>query len=182
MEAASRRARRLRHRPNRPGIVHGDAAGRAQHFSMRFSMRAPLLATVSLVLAFATNAAEAANAMAESYDGSPVVSHTELRAMRGGLAIAGMDIQLGATVDTVVNGTLAAQTVLTLKDDGTMDQQTSFMNGAVVSPVSGAQLGARTNGKIDPAAIKGAQGLTVNNVSGMTDALSVITLPHPDTV
>ena len=140
------------------------------------------LATAALALAFATSTAEAANAVPDSYDGSPVVSHAELRAMRGGLAIAGMDLQFGATVNTVVNGTLAAQTVLTLNNDGTMDQQTTFVNGAVVSPVSGSQLAALTNGKIDPAALKGAQGFAVNNVAGLTAALSGITLQHADNV
>jgi len=146
---------------------------------------AATLTTAAFILALsgiAPRAAEAASAVPESYDGSPVVSHAELRAMRGGLEIAGMDLQFGATVDTVVNGTLAAQTVLTLNNDGTMDQQTSFVNGAVVSPVSGAQLAALTNGKIDPAALKGAQGFTVNNVAGLTAALSGITLQHADNV
>lgn len=143
---------------------------------------AATLATAALALAFATSAAEAASAVPETYDGSPVVSHGELRALRGGLAIAGMDLQFGATVNTVVNGTLAAQTVLTLKDDGTMDRQTPFVNGAVVSPVSGAQLGALTNGRIDPAALKGTEGFTVNNASGLTAALSGITLQHADNV
>ena len=146
---------------------------------------AATLTTAAFILALsgiAPRAAEAASAVPESYDGSPVVSHAELRAMRGGLEIAGMDLQFGATVDTVVNGTLAAQTVLTLNNDGTMDQQTSFVNGAVVSPVSGAQLAALTNSKIDPAALKGAQGFTVNNVAGLTAALSGITLQHADNV
>ena len=147
-----------------------------------FGRSTATLTIATLALALATSAAEAASAVPESYDGSPVVSHAELRALRGGLAIAGMDLQFGATVNTVVNGTLAAQTVLTLKDDGTTDQQTSFVNGAVVSPVSGAQLGALTNGKIDPTALKGAQGFTVNNVSGLTAALSGITLQHADNV
>jgi hypothetical protein len=146
---------------------------------------AATLTTAAFILALSgitRGAAEAASAVPESYDGSPVVSHAELRAMRGGLEIAGMDLQFGATVNTVVNGTLAAQTVLTLNNDGTMDQQTSFVNGAVVSPVSGAQLAALTNGKIDPTALKGAQGFTVNNVAGLTAALSGITLQHADNV
>jgi hypothetical protein len=146
---------------------------------------AATLTTAAFILALSgitPGAAEAASAVPESYDGSPVVSHAELRAMRGGLEIAGMDLQFGATVNTVVNGTLAAQTVLTLNNDGTMDQQTSFVNGAVVSPVSGAQLAALTNGKIDPTALKGAQGFTVNNVAGLTAALSGITLQHADNV
>jgi len=141
--------------------------------------------TAALVLTSAgmiTRPAAAASAVPESYDGSPVVSRADLRTMRGGLEIAGMDIQFGATVNTVVNGTLAAQTVLTLNNDGTMDQQTSFVNGAVVSPISGSQLAALTNGKIDPTALKGAQGFTVNNVSGLTAALAGITLQHADNV
>lgn len=149
------------------------------------SAAATLLMTAALVLTSAgmiTRPAAAASAVPESYDGSPVVSRADLRTMRGGLEIAGMDIQFGATVNTVVNGTLAAQTVLTLNNDGTMDQQTSFVNGAVVSPISGSQLAALTNGKIDPTALKGAQGFTVNNVSGLTAALAGITLQHADNV
>jgi hypothetical protein len=146
---------------------------------------AATLMTAAFVLAstgIAAGPAEAASAPPESYDGSPIVSHAELRAMRGGLEIAGMDIQFGATVNTVVNGTLAAQTVLTLNNNGTMDQQTSFVNGAVVTPISGAQLAALTNGKIDPTALKGARGFTVNNASGLTAALSGITPQHADNV
>jgi hypothetical protein len=122
--------------------------------------------------------ATAASTAPESYDGSPVVSRTDLRAMRGGLAVAGLEIQFGATIDTLVNGTLAAQTVLTLNDAGTMDRQTSFLNGAVLTPVSGAQLATLANGKVDPAALKGAQGFTVNDVPGLTAALSDVTLQH----
>jgi hypothetical protein len=144
-------------------------------------LSAPTLAIVALILALpciASGEAAAASTAPESYDGSPVVSHADLRAMRGGLEIAGMAIQFGATVNTLVNGTLAAQTVLTLNNDGTMDQQTSFVNGALVTPISGAQLAGLTNGKIDPAALKGAQGFTVNDVPGLTAALSDITLQH----
>ena len=156
-------------------------------------MQAPLygraaaanLSTAALVLALtcvAGRPAETASAVPESYDGSPVVSHADLRAMRGGLEIAGMDIQFGATINTMVNGTLAAQTVLTLNDDGTMGRQTSFLNGAVLTPISGAQLATLTNGKVDPTSLKGAQGFTVNDVPGLTAALSNITLQHADNV
>ena len=58
----------------------------------------------------------------------------------------------------------------------------AFVNGAGVTPISGAQLAALTNGKIDPTALKGAQGFAVNNVSGLTAALSGITLQHADNV
>ena len=119
---------------------------------------------------------------AETYAGSPVVARDDLRAMRGGLEVAGMSIQFGATVDTLVNGALAAQTVLTLNNDGTMGQQTTFLDGSVLTPVSGAQLSAITNGKIDPTSLKGAQGFTVNDVPGLTAALSDITLQHADNV
>ena len=146
---------------------------------------AATLATAALVLALACvagRAAEAASSVPESYDGSPVVSHADLRAMRGGLEIAGMDIQFGATINTMVNGTLAAQTVLTLNDDGTMGRQTTLLNEAVLTPISGAQLATLTNGKIDPTSLKGAQGFTVNDVPGLTAALSDITLQHADNV
>jgi len=149
------------------------------------SAAATLLMAAALGLAvtgITAGPAAAVSPAPESYDGSPVVSRADLRTLRGGLEIAGMDIQFGATVNTVVNGTLAAQTVLTLNNDGTMDQQTSFVNGAVVTPISGSQLAALTNGKIDPSALKGAQGFTVNNVSGLTAALAGITLPHADNV
>jgi hypothetical protein len=144
-------------------------------------LAAPTLATAAFVLALpciASGEATAASTVAESYDGSPVVSHADLRSMRGGLAIAGMDIQFGATINTLVNGTLAAQTVLTLNNNGTMDQQTSFLNAAVLTPISGTQLATLTNGKIDPTSLKGAQGFTVNDVPGLTAALSDVTLQH----
>jgi hypothetical protein len=143
------------------------------------------LTTAALVLALTCTigrTAEAASAVPESYDGSPVMSRADLRAMRGGLAIAGMNIQFGATINTLVNGTLAAQTVLTLNDDGTMAQQTSVLNGAVLTPITGAQLASLTDGKIDPSALKGAQGFSVNDVPGLTAALSNITLQHADNV
>jgi hypothetical protein len=146
---------------------------------------AATLTTAALALALAcvaSHMAEAASADPENYDGSPVVSHADLRAMRGGLEIAGMDIQFGATINTMVNGTLAAQTVLTLNDDGTMGRQTSFLNGAVLTPISGTQLATLTNGKVDPTSLKGAQGFTVNDVPGLTAALSNITLQHADNV
>jgi len=142
----------------------------------------PVAAFCLAVASTAGGPAKAASAAPESYDGSPIVSRADLRAMRGGLAIAGMNIQFGATINTLVNGTLAAQTVLTLNDDGTMAEQTSFLNGAVVTPISGAQLAGLTNGKVDPAALKGAQGFTVNDVPGLSAALSNITLQHADNV
>ncbi|HTO82200.1 MAG TPA: hypothetical protein VMQ73_08190 [Methylomirabilota bacterium] len=141
-------------------------------------LAAAILAAMPDIGAGAARAADAA----ETYAGSPVVARDDLRAMRGGLEIAGMSIQFGATVNTLVNGALAAQTVLTLNNDGTMGQQTTFLDGSVLSPVSGAQLSAITNGKIDPTSLKGAQGFTVNDVPGLTAALSDITLQHADNV
>jgi len=143
---------------------------------------ATALAAFAFALALCGDAAQAANAATESYDGSPVVARDDLRAMRGGLEIAGMSIQFGATINTLVNGTLAAQTVLTLNDDGSMTRQTSVLNASVVTPISGTELANLTNGKIDPSALKGAQGVALNDVPGLTAALSDITLQHADNI
>jgi hypothetical protein len=116
----------------------------------------------------------------ETYDGSPVASAEQLRAMRGGLQIAGLDLSFGATVRTFVNGTLAAETVFTLNDAGGMDRQTTIMNGAALTPVSGEA--AISTDNLNLPALAGASGFVINDPSGSAAALTNITLQHAQNI
>jgi hypothetical protein len=119
--------------------------------------------------------------MPDSYAGSPVVAREELRSMRGGLAIAGLDIQFGATVRTMVNGSLAAETILTLTDNGTLERQTTFLDGAVLRPVAG-DLANLPSSRIEAAALKDATGFVLNDPTGVTAALNDVTLQHASNI
>src|ERR1700741_4455846 len=108
MDAAPAVARRRRHRSIRPGFVHGDAAGRPQHLSVRSRMQTPSygraaanLTTAAFVLALTGvvgGTADAASAVPESYDGSPIVSHAELDVHPRDFEPAPHGPQVGATI------------------------------------------------------------------------------------
>ena len=138
-------------------------------------------ATIALVAAWSTAGGAMADDLTyETYDGSPVASRDQLRAMRGGLRIAGLDIAFGATVRTVVNGALAAETVFTLNDAGGMDRQTTIMNGAALTPVSGDA--GISDGNLNLPALAGASGFVINDPSGSAAALTNITLQHAQNI
>ena len=116
----------------------------------------------------------------ETYDGSPIASADQLGAMRGGLQVAGLDLSFGATVRTFVNGTLAAETVFTLNDAGGMDHQTTVLNSALLTPVSGDT--GISDGNLNLPALAGASGFVVNDPSGSAAALTSINLQHAQNI
>jgi hypothetical protein len=104
---------------------------------------ANLLASALVVLigagASAGNPANAAvGTRPEVYIELTPVSLDELRQMRGGLRIAGLDIDFGAVVRVYVNNVVVASTVLMLNSRGGMDATTEFPNpvpaGVILSP------------------------------------------------
>jgi len=145
----------------------------------------PSLRTVAGALAlggclFAAGPVLADEQRYDSYDGSPVASPDQLRAMRGGLQVAGLDLAFGATVRTFVNGSLAAETVFTLNDAGGMDQQTTILDSELLTPVSGDA--GISDGNLNLPALAGASGFVVNNPSGSAAALTSISLQHAQNI
>lgn len=133
------------------------------------------------ISALLMSAAAPSAVASDSYAGSPRISADELRSLRGGLSIAGMDIQFGATIRTMVNGTLAAETVLTLNNNGGMDRTTTVADGSLLTPVSGNSADLAGAG-VDLAALKNAQGFVIKDAAGLTAALNDITLQHANNI
>jgi hypothetical protein len=80
----------------------------------------------------------AAGARPDVYIELTPVSAEQLRQMRGGLRVAGLDIDFGAVVHVYVNNVVVASTVLMLNSRGGMDAATVFPNptpaGVSLSP------------------------------------------------
>jgi hypothetical protein len=104
------------------------------------------------------------------------VPNDELRHMRGGLRIAGLDLDFAAQVQVFVNNVKVATTRLVLNAQGGIDSSTLFDNappaGLSVTPFL-------RNG---PVGLNGMQGFTVTDASGARSfALHAIDLGHTDT-
>jgi hypothetical protein len=103
---------------------------------------------------------------------SAIVGNTELKKIRGGVNIAGVDFDFGAVVSVYVNGPMVAQTVLTLNPDGSMSRQTTINDPSVASDIGNvAQI---SNGALNVALKNGQTGFVINDANGVSLALNQI--------
>ena len=88
------------------------------------------------------------------------LSDSELRKLRGGINVAGVDFDFGAVVHLAVDGTLVAETTYTMNPNGTLSHVTDIKNPALASSFSG-----------DPSQMLSGSGI---NVTGSNDSAGVI--------
>lgn len=116
------------------------------------------------------NAVEVANPFGAD---AAVVSGNELRKIRGGINIAGVDFDFGAVVRVYVNGPMVAQTVLTLNPDGSMSRQTTISDPTVASQIDGT-INQMNAGKLSVPLKNGVTGFVISDANGVSLALNQI--------
>jgi hypothetical protein len=123
-----------------------------------------LIGAAALVAASApvTYHAAAEAVRRDAYLGLTPISDQELRQLRGGLKIGGLDLNFGAFVKTYVNNIKVATTQFTLNDNGSMSQTTTW-TGAALPPglsVTGFQ---HDDAPVGLGGIKNMTGVTVKD-------------------
>jgi hypothetical protein len=103
-------------------------------------------------------------------DGVEVMSDEDMDAHRGGFEIAGLEINFGATITTLVNGTPALTTTLTWTDVGAVVEETIGAIGQDIGAMSDAQRGALG---ID--GLENAGGVVIADEAGVTALVHNVT-------
>lgn len=141
--------------------------------TVRRSSGAGLCRAVACGLAIAAITVPAATRVAlgaESYaEGLTPLSSDELRALRGGVIVNGISFDFGAIIQLRLSGELAAQTILTMNQDGSMSRLTEIFNSAVTEFLDPSQL-AGTNIQLNGP--QGSIGFIINDASGVSIALN----------
>ncbi|HWA50387.1 MAG TPA: hypothetical protein VG742_19110 [Dongiaceae bacterium] len=98
------------------------------------------------------------------------LSDEELRSLRGGMSINGVDFDFGATVRIFVDGPLVAETSLTLNPDGSIARNTTIHDATSTAPfTSPSQL---EGSKIHFASAPNADGFVISGPNGLSLALN----------
>src|ERR1700755_811428 len=113
-----------------------------RHFG-KVSGRSAFPIFAALIL-FSGNAALSPAALAAATDNVAIygpdmtrLSDNELRKMRGGINVAGVDFDFGAVVHLAVDGALVAETTYTMNPNGTLSHVTDIKNPALASSFTG---------------------------------------------
>lgn len=150
---------------------HGLASGLTGRLS-RISAAAILLAStlVSAPTAFAASEDQSAVYGTDLV----VLSNAELRKLRGGVRVAGVDFDFGAIVHLNVNGALVAETTFSMNQDGSLSHATTIHDSNIASEFNGdpAQL-AGSNIQINGA--NGGMGIVIKDGSGISVTMNKIT-------
>ena len=103
-----------------------------------------------------------------------VLSNDELRKLRGGVRVAGVDFDFGAIVHLNVNGALVAETTFSMNQDGSLSHATTIHDPSIASEFTGdpAQL-AGTNIQLNGS--NGGMGIVVKDGSGVSVTMNNIT-------
>jgi hypothetical protein len=72
----------------------------------------------------------------DAYVGLTPISDSELRQLRGGLKIAGLDLNFGAFVQTYINNIKVATTVVTLNNNGSANYNTKLWQDSLPGGIS----------------------------------------------
>jgi hypothetical protein len=113
-----------------------------------------------------------APACAEDFwgEGVEVMQEEELSDLRGGIAIAGIDINFGAVITTYLNGTPVITTQLTWTDAGAVVEETV---GSVGQNIDDLTDEARAALGID--GLEGANGIVIDDEAGITALVHNVT-------
>lgn len=109
------------------------------------------------------------------YVGLTPISDAELRQLRGGLKIAGLDLNFGAFVKTYVNNIKVATTQFTLNNDGSMTQTTSLTNAALPPGISVAEF-KHVDAPVGLSGIKNMTGFTITDANSPNKSFALNTI------
>lgn len=116
---------------------------------------------------------------ADSLDDAQAVDDTDLKAERGGfISAGGVTFDIGATVQTTVNGTLALVNTLNLSSNGQLQQSTwvnpALANATVITPSNISAISKATG--INLSGVSGASGVVIpGSQGGYTAVLANLT-------
>jgi hypothetical protein len=109
---------------------------------------------------------------------SRAIGADDLEEMRGGFSIAGLDMELGASVRTYFNGVQVIETLINISPGSTTTTTTQLADMPGLTVVVGDDydtLAGLVMGEADLAGLRGAGGAVLKDESGVTAALSRIT-------
>jgi hypothetical protein len=153
-------------------VSRRHAAGRAFCRGLGHAVAGVLIPCALMLGALAAPAAARTASSVDSYAGLAPISQDELRAMRGGIIINGVDFDFGAIVHVLVSNELVAETHLTLNPDGTMSRTLTIHNSALAAElIDPSQLegsGIQINGP------NGSVGVIISDANGVSIALNNI--------
>jgi len=145
--------------------------------SAQTDARAIFLSALAALLAFAAPSSPHAAVAAESADvfaGAAPVSDADLREERGGfITAAGVTFDIGASVETTVNGTLALVSNISLTPAGQV-QQTTWINPNLpnATPINANTAAALAAAGINLSGFANASGVAIKQDSGLTAVLT----------
>lgn len=157
------RFNRLRHLFRQHELLHND---------VRAIVSLPLAAMAALWMALPAQASPRTSPIPYGPH-TPVVSDAELKQVRGGVRINGVDFDFGAVVRVYVNGPLVAETTLTLNQDGSMSRQTTISDPSIATQLDGT-VSQMANGGLNIALKNGSAGFVVSDGHGVSLAINQI--------
>lgn len=142
------------------------------HRRLRSTRRAALCAGL-LMAVTAVPAQAGMAAQLDSYSTDPVrLTDAELRSLRGGMNINGVDFDFGAVVRVFVDGPLVAETALSLNMDGSINRATTIHNAGLAAEFNDpSQL---NGGNIQFGSLDGTVGFVISGANGLSLALNNI--------
>jgi hypothetical protein len=123
----------------------------------------------------------------DEFETLAVIGKDELDKLRGGFEIGGLQLDIGATIRTFIDGVQVLQSVVTLpglagtvpggQQSGVSAQTSAQLPGLQIVDASAgglAALGDQIPAQVDLGALNGASGVIVNDSKGFTAALHLI--------
>jgi hypothetical protein len=161
----------------KPNVAGNDTPGSHRSSTLRrATFYAGLLAAAAALPAQADMAGQPDSFAPESFapdsfSREPArLSDAELRNLRGGMIINGVDFDFGATVRVFVDGPLVAETALTLNPDGSIARNTTIHDtGSTALFTDSSQL---NGSNIHFANVPNADGFVISGPNGLSLALN----------
>lgn len=128
--------------------------------------------------ALASTTALAASPGSDGVYGADLVrlSDNELRKLRGGVNVAGVDFDFGAVVTVASGSTVLATTVYTMNPDGSLSHTTTVPDGVTgVTGFNGSPGGLLNGTGITVAGNSNSTGVVITNSNGTAVTLNTIT-------
>jgi hypothetical protein len=153
----------------KPDATGNDTPGRHRSSAAR---RASLFAGLLVVAAALPVQAEMAT-QSDSFSTDTVrLSDAELRNLRGGMNINGVDFDFGATVRVFVDGPMVAETALTLNPDGSIARSTTIHDTSSTAPFTSP---SQLNGSnLHFGSLPSSDGFVISGPNGLSLALNSI--------
>ncbi|MGH9957682.1 MAG: hypothetical protein ACREBC_11230 [Pyrinomonadaceae bacterium] len=113
----------------------------------------------------------------------PLIGEAELKAMRAGVSVSGLDISIGTNIRTLLDGQVALESSISLSETGLMTQTvlspsdgTPLQEGLtlVLGDGSGKKLNELTPATVDLPGLEGSIGVVLYDAKGFTAVLHQI--------